>query len=149
MENKPMMVIDATGLIVGRLATKVAKLALLGNQIAVVNCEHAVFSGSQEVLISKWHTRMLRVQPFKGPYISRMPDRLVKSVIRGMLPHGKWSEKSRGRSALSRIKCYLGVPQEFKSHKFEKIEGADASNLKTTRMITVGELARLLRGRLM
>jgi len=141
------MVIDATGMIVGRLATKVAKLALQGHKIALVNCERAVISGRQDVLLDKWHTRMLRVQPFKGPFISRMPDRFVKSIIRGMLPHGVWSEKSRGRVALSRIMCYMGIPAEFKSHKLERIQGADASAIKTKHTLTIGELTKLLRGR--
>jgi len=140
------LVIDATDMIVGRLANKVAKLALLGNEIAVVNSEKAVFSGKQHILLSKWKTRMKRVQPFKGPYIPRMADRVVKFVIRGMLPHGRWSEGSRGRMALSRIMCYISVPAEFKTAKFTKIEGADASALRTKHQMTVGELVRLMRG---
>ena len=140
------IVIDATDMVVGRLANKVAKLALNGNEIAVVNCEHAVFSGKQPILLSKWKVRMKRVQPFKGPYIPRMSDRVVKFVIRGMLPHAYWSEGRRGRMALARIKCYISVPEEFKTAKFTKITGADASDLKTKHQMKVGELIRLMRG---
>jgi len=140
------IVIDATDMVVGRLANKVAKLALNGNEVIVINCEKAVFSGKQHILLSKWKVRMKRVQPFKGPFIPRMADRVVKFVIRGMLPHAYWSEGRRGRMALSRIMCYIGTPDEFKTAKLTKIEGADASSLKTKHQLTVGEMVRLLRG---
>ena len=140
------IVIDATGMVLGRMANRVAKLALQGNQVAIINCENAMISGKKDVILNKWKTRMARVQPFKGPFIPRMADRIVKSVIRGMLPHGFWSEKYRGRIALSRVKCYLGVPTELKSLKIEKISGADIRDVKTKHALTVGELARLLRG---
>lgn len=142
-----MIFIDAAGLIVGRLATKVAKLALNGENIAIVNCENAVISGKQQMIVNHWREKEWRTQPFKGPFIAKMPDRMVKRVIRGMLPRGKSTETSRGRAALKRIMCYLGVPAEFKDKSFMKIEGADATGLKTQYQITVGELARLLKAK--
>lgn len=145
MENKNIIVIDATGMILGRLANKVAKLALEGEQVAIVNCEAAVISGKQPAILQKFKQRITRTQPFKGPFIQKMPDRMVKSVIRGMLPHAYWSEGRRGRTALSRIKCYIGVPAEFKAAKPMVVEGADAADLKTKHRLTVGKLSELLR----
>ena len=40
----------------------------------------------------------------KGPKISKMPDRLLKRMIRGMLP---W-DRSKGREAFKRLRCYVG-----------------------------------------
>jgi large subunit ribosomal protein L13 len=142
-----MKIIDATDMIAGRMATKVAKLALEGEEIAIVNCEKAIMSGTQKMLVTEYRTREARVQPFQGPFKKRMPDRIIKFMIRGMLPHGsKWTEGSRGRMAFSRIKCYIGVPLEFKDKKFESVPGAEASGLKTQNHLTIGELSRLLRG---
>lgn len=146
METQQKLVIDATGLVLGRMASKVAKLALNGNHIVIINCENAIMSGKQDIILQKWKLRMKRVQPFKGPFIPRMADRVVKFVIRGMLPHGFWSEGRRGRMALGRIMCYIGTPVEFKAHKLERIEGADASDLKTKHQLKVGEFVRLMRG---
>lgn len=146
MVNMEQIVIDATDLVVGRLANKVAKLALLGHKVAVINCEKAVFSGKQPILLAKWKVRMKRAQPFKGPFIPRMADRIMKFVIRGMLPHGYWSEGRRGRMALARVMCYIGTPEQFKTVNLTKITGADASSLYTKHMLTVGEMVRLLRG---
>src|SRR3990172_4291630 len=115
-------IIDATDLVLGRLATRVAKLALSSEDVVVVNCDKAVISGKQHVVLAKFQAREKRVQPFKGPFRRRMPDRIVRSAIRGMLPHGRWSEGSRGRVALDRVKCYIGVPDEFKNQKADTIE---------------------------
>jgi len=42
------MIIDATNLILGRLGTYVAKKALLGNKIDIVNCENSVVTGNRK-----------------------------------------------------------------------------------------------------
>ena len=41
------MIIDASNLILGRLATFVAKQALLGEQVFIANCEKSVISGDK------------------------------------------------------------------------------------------------------
>jgi large subunit ribosomal protein L13 len=142
-----MKFIDATDLIVGRMANKVAKLALEGEEIVIVNCEKAIMSGKPQMILTRYRTREKRVQPFQGPFKKRMPDRLVKFIIRGMLPRSPWTEGSRGRMALSRVKCYIGVPMEFNDKKFESVQGAEASRLKTQNHLTIGRLSQLLRGR--
>ena len=139
-----MKVVDATSLILGRMATVVAKSALKGKEVAVVNCEKAVISGNKKTILAKYKQRRERGKGGKwGPFYPRMPDRIVKRTIKGMLPKKRWSEKSRGRLALSRIKCYIGIPDEFKSSKIETIEKADKAKLKIN-AITIGEISRLL-----
>ena len=138
-------VIDATDLVLGRLATNVAKLALSGEDVVVVNCDGAIISGKQHVILRKFQDREKRVRPFKGPFRKRMPDRIVKSAIRGMLPHGRWSEGSRGRIAMEKIKCFIKVPDAYKDQKLETIPAIGADNLKTQNYSTIGKISQLLR----
>jgi len=140
-----MKIIDATDMVLGRMAANVAKLALSGEEIVVVNCDKAVISGKQHVIMRKFKQRENRVQPFKGPFRKRMPDRIVKSAIRGMLPHSRWSEGSRGRIALGKIKCFIGVPDAYKQQKLETLPEIGADKLKTQNYSTIGEISQLLR----
>lgn len=140
-------VIDATGLILGRMATKVAKLALQGEEIAIVNCEKAIISGKPELVFSEYKKKLARRSGTRaGPFIPKRADRYVKRTIRGMLPKKHWSEESRGRKALSRIKCYVSVPNALKSEKAETIKGASVDKLKTANYITINKLMQLIKG---
>ncbi len=136
-----MKIIDATGLIAGRLATRVAKLALLGESVAVVNSEKAIFSGRRETVMKRFSEREARVTPYKGPFRVRSPDRILRRVIRGMLPF----KRARGKEAFSKVMCYIEVPNEFKDKKIETVESASAKNLKTQHFVTIGEISKLLR----
>jgi ribosomal protein L13 len=49
-----------------------------------------------------------------GPHISRTSEKIVKRSIRGMLPDHRLG---RGKEAFKRIKCYVGIPPEFKDSK--------------------------------
>ncbi len=138
-------VIDATGLIVGRLATRVAKMAMSGEDVKIVNCEQAVFSGKQNQILGKWRERKHRTDAFKGPFISILPDRIVRRAIRGMLPHkNSKTEDARGIAAFRRVMCYISVPDNLKNQKFETVRGAESDKL-TSEFMTVGRLAQLLR----
>ncbi len=141
-----MKVIDASGLILGRMATRVAKLALAGEKIKIVNCEKAVISGKQNMILAKWRERKHRTDPFKGPFISILPDRIVRRAIYGMLPHKRKTEKSRGILAFKNVMCYISVPDDLKNQKFETIPGTESDRLRFE-YITVGRLAQLLRTR--
>ncbi len=137
-----MIIINAERMILGRLASYAAKKALLGEQVAVVNCEKAVVTGSKEVVLRRYKEKFERGAPLKGPYFPRMPDRLVRRAIRDMLPY----KFERGEKAFARIKCYISVPDEFKNKKMEKVEGADIIKTKSLKYIEVGEISRLCKG---
>jgi large subunit ribosomal protein L13 len=131
--------IDAENAILGRLGSRIAKRAMLGDTIKILNCEKIVISGSKENTVEKYHYLMKYMgRPVKGPYYSRMPDRFVRRILRGMLPHNKL----KGREAYRRIMCYIGVPVEFKNQKLIKIEGTDVSRLKTLKKAYVGEVCK-------
>ena len=69
-----------------------------------------------------------------GPKVSRMPEQIVKRTVRGMLPNARMS--GRGRNALKKIKCYVGIPKEF-----EKAKIIDMPE-KKSKFITVKELGK-------
>lgn len=138
-----MKVINAEGLIVGRFATVAAKQALLGEEVVIVNCEKAVISGRPEAVFAKYKQVRDRGVPKRGPYMSRMPDRLVRRMVRGMLPMAN----ARGKEAFARIMCYIGTPEEHAGKESIVIAGANASKLPTMNFITVGDVCKKLGAR--
>ncbi|MCD6409851.1 MAG: 50S ribosomal protein L13 [Candidatus Verstraetearchaeota archaeon] len=105
------VVIDATDLRAGRMATYIAKMLLEGKRVVVINAEKAVISGKRLAIIERFKRRLERrvwKNPEKvGPKKPRRPDRLLYYVIRGMLPR----KTPRGRAALRRLRVYMGSPQ--------------------------------------
>lgn len=113
-----MKIIDGKNAILGRLATFVAKEALKGEEIAIVNCEEIIITGNKKSIKEGLEAKRKRVgSTQKGPKVSRTSEKIVKMAIRGMLPNARRS--GRGRDAFKRIKCYVGMPKEFE--KEEKI----------------------------
>lgn len=134
-------VIDGNGLILGRLASTVAKRLLTEKEkeIVIVNAEGVVISGSKEQIFKEYKSRRDRGSPEKGPYYPKMPDRIVKRTIRGMLPY----KQEKGREALSRLKVYLGVPEEYRTVERKRIDGAGAERLTRT-YVTLGKVSEKL-----
>ncbi len=130
-----MIIIDATNLILGRMATYAAKQALMGQDVRIVNVEKAVISGTRAKVIAKIHTDMLRGTPAKGPFITRQPDRYVRRVVRGMLPY----KQPKGAEAYKRVLCYKGLPTEFKEIIPLDLKDCSASKLTTLKYVTVEE----------
>ncbi len=130
-------IIDADGAILGRMCTNVAKRLLSKENIAVVNSEKAIISGKKSVIKNHYKQKREVGTYRKGPFFPRMPDRLVKRTVRGMIPY----QTPHGREAFKKLKCYIGIPKEFEDKKFEKI--GDAEKLPVE-YITVEELSRAL-----
>ncbi|HLC98800.1 MAG TPA: 50S ribosomal protein L13 [Candidatus Nanoarchaeia archaeon] len=138
------MIIDATDAIVGRMATVAAKKALLGEKVDIVNCERAVVTGNRDQIMARFKQKKDFGAPLKGPYYSRMPDRMVRRVVRGMLPF----KNDRGRKAFGRVMCYIGVPENLKSQKIEKIKEADVSKMPSLKYVYIDEISRFLGARI-
>jgi large subunit ribosomal protein L13 len=141
MEDKIQLkriVIDGEGQVMGRLASYAARQALLGNEIAVINSEKVIITGTKESIVEKFQlTRKIGGDRFQGPYPSRDTEKLMKRAIRRMLPDYR---VGRGREAWKRIKCYNGFPQEFKNDKILTLEKKE---IKCDYM-TLSELKKLL-----
>lgn len=132
-------VIDGDNLILGRLASMVAKRLLAGEAIDIVNAEKIVVSGKRKMIIDT-EKEFLNVGGHgKGPTHYRQPHRMVRRTIRGMLPH----RKSHGRNAYSRLKVHIGVPRELEAAEKQSIPEVHSSNLNR-RFVTVGEIAEAI-----
>jgi large subunit ribosomal protein L13 len=130
-------VIDASGLILGRMASTLAKRLLNGEKVTVVNAEKAVISGKRKNTIEEAREFLEIGHPGKGPYHPRRPDRIVRRTVRGMLPR----RKPKGQQAYKRLRVYIGVPEHLKDRKMETISGIDSSRL-SCQYIKVSDLAR-------
>ncbi len=134
------MIIDATDLIIGRIATVAAKKALLGEEVKVVNCEKAIITGNKKRIIDDFKQKRERGIPLKGPYYPRQSHMILKRTIRGMLPY----KRERGREALKKIKCFNGVPETLKNEKLETIQGASITKLPNTKYIALSAVSMRL-----
>lgn len=134
------VVINADGLILGRLCTHVAKRLLNGEEVVVVNAEKAVVSGRRAQLLEFYKHKRKRGKSHltKGPYYPRTADRIIKRSVRGMVEYRKPS----GRAALKRLRVYLGVPEQLKKTKAETVEGAKKPHL--TKYIYLEEITKEL-----
>jgi len=137
------MIVDATDMILGRMATFAAKRLLAGEQVMIVNAERAVISGGRERTFDTyeaWLQIRNLANPRKGPFHLKRPDDLVRLAVRGMLPF----DKARGRAAYRKLKVYVGVPAELKDKPMQVVDEASLKRLGTRRFIRVGELSKHL-----
>lgn len=137
-------IVDASNLILGRMASYVAKQALQGKRMVVLNSERAVISGTRARVVAraklKLKTRTLGNQE-KAPTHPRRPDNYVRRVIRGMLP---W-KKSHGKEAFHRVVVYIGVPKEYEGKTYNTLSDANASRLRVP-YVTVEQLSKEIGG---
>jgi len=141
MEKDRTVIIDATGLILGRMASTVAKQLLQGETVIVVNAEKAVISGERLSILRKAKDFLEVGHPRKGPYHPRRADQIVRRTVRGMLPR----KKPKGQQAYKKLKVFLQLAKEFEGKEIQTISEASVENLKCP-YITVGELAKELGG---
>jgi large subunit ribosomal protein L13 len=131
------VIIDAKGLVLGRMASIVARRLLQGETIMVVNAEKAVMSGKKQSRVKEAKTFLEVGHPKKGPFHPRRPDRIVRRTIRGMLP---W-KKPKGKQAYKRLRVFIDIPEELKGKEMQTMPEVSADNLKCS-YTTVGELAK-------
>ncbi|WP_340817677.1 50S ribosomal protein L13 [Methanolobus sp. WCC4] len=135
-----MTIIDAEGLIMGRLASTVATKLLAGEEIDIINAEKAVISGSKYTTMREYDATLKRGKPEFGPYFPKRPDRILKRTVRGMLPY----KRARGRDAMSRLKVHVGVPAEFEGKESVKIAEANMDRLSSNKYLKLGDLSKKL-----
>lgn len=132
------MIVDATDAILGRLASKVSKELLKGNQITILNAEKVVVSGNPKASVKRFFEKRKRGDRRKGPFYPRYPERILRRVIRGMLPY----KKDKGRRALKRLKVY----RDSHNLKGEKI--SKTSDELRAKYTTLGEICKELGAKL-
>jgi len=134
------MIINGSNLILGRLATFAAKMALEGESVTILNCDNVIVTGPKKSTILKFKQKIDRGHPYHGPFYPKVPDRIVKRTIRGMLSY----KQERGRKAFKRIKCFTGVPENFSNAKTYNVPNADAMKLKTLNFMTLKDISKYL-----
>jgi large subunit ribosomal protein L13 len=135
-------VVDASGLILGRAASLIAKRLLGGESIVVVNAEKSVVTGARASVLATYTAARARGSKRSGPHFPRYPDRIFRRTVRGMLPH----LKTRGREAFDRLEVHIGVPEPWKTASPETLEAAKARpSLRPP--LTLAEITRLLGAR--
>ncbi len=139
-----MKVFDASGTVLGRLASTVAKTLLNNEDVVVVNAEEAIITGNKKDILEKYMHRRQRkslVNPRRhGPFYPRRPDRIIKRAVRGMLPY----KQEKGRKAYKRLKVYVGTPEEYSGAEKIVVEDATYRKLSVPKYMKLGELSRLL-----
>jgi len=132
-------VIDASGQIIGRLSSAIAKRLLNGEEVVVVNAEKALITGSKAWLTGEFHHRRDVGSQRKGPFYPKRPDRILHRTIRGMLPY----QQPRGRAALKRLRVYVEVPPDLKDQAIERPPGP---KIRTSQYMSLADIAKRLGG---
>jgi large subunit ribosomal protein L13 len=141
--EKKWVLIDAKGLIVGRLATIVA-LRLRGkhkptytphvddgDNVVIVNADKVVLTGrKREQKVYRHHTGYIGgIKERTAKYIleGRFPERVVEKAVQRMLPHGPL-----GRKQFGNLRVYKGPDHPHAAQQPEPLDIA-AMNRKNTR----------------
>lgn len=109
---------DASGMVLGRFASIIAKKLINGTKINIYNAEKAVVTGSQKVLLEKYRARFnyrAKGNPEKGPKYFKVPHLMLKQTITKMLP-----TTARGVKASKNLKVYIGNDENKKLLVAEK-----------------------------
>lgn len=135
-----MMIVDATGLVMGRLASVTAKRLLAGEEVKIVNIEKVIVTGRKERIFEDYGQSRQRGTKERGPYFPRRPDRIMTRTIRGMLPY----KMQRGRDAMSKLRVFIGVPRELKGQTFEQPRDAMMRQTSNANYVELGVLSKRL-----
>lgn len=139
------MYVDGRDMIMGRLASKVAKMLLEGKRVVVLYAEDIVVTGtSKQSIMEKFYKRLrLRsnVNPRRhGPFIPRSPEGIFRRVVRGMLPRNK----PKGKEAYRRLKVYRDNPHNVSSDKLLVFEDVRRRKFNPYPYMYLEEIARLI-----
>lgn len=133
------LIIDANGLVVGRLAALCAKKALCGQNVEIYSIENAVISGNPKQVVgvyTKRRTMTNYANPEHASKWPRRPDYLFKKILSGMMPASR-----RGKQALARVKAYIGV-----NSKAAKVKSLKSSTKLNRGYISLGQICKELGG---
>jgi large subunit ribosomal protein L13 len=141
--DKKWVVIDGTGLVVGRLASVIAMRLRgkhkpsftahvdCGDNVIVINAEKVVFTGRKtEQKVYFHHTGYiggLKERTAKFILNGRFPERVVEKAVQRMLPRG-----TLGRQQLSNLRVYKGASHPHEAQQPVALDVA-ALNRKNSR----------------
>jgi len=125
--NKEWVIVDAENMVLGRLATKVAKLLRgkykpeftphvdCGDNVIVVNAEKVLLTGNKMTdKIYVRHSGYPGGQRTQTPrdIMVKYPERLVEKAVKGMLPKNKL-----GRKIYGNLHVIIGAEHKYEAQK--------------------------------
>jgi len=128
---KKWYLIDATDLVLGRLATAVAVILKgknkptftpyldCGDNVVIINAEKVGFNGVQKDKVYYKHTgypggiKSITLEK----QLQEHPDRVIRAAVKGML-----SKNPLGRQQMRNLRIYAGVEHPHEAQVPEKIE---------------------------
>lgn len=125
--NKEWIVVDAENMVLGRLASKVARILRgknkpdftphvdSGDYVIVINAEKVKLTGSKmsdKVYVR--HSGYPGGQRFQNPIqiLAKYPERLVEKAVKGMLPKNKL-----GRKLFGNLHVVIGPEHKYEAQK--------------------------------
>lgn len=139
-------IFDAKDQILGRFCSQIAKLALLGEHIVIINGKDAVVSGRRNQILKKYiHLHYIGdiANPHHGPFFNNRPDTFIRQKIRFMLPR-----RNRGREALGRIHVYISGIPSVKAETYKESEPLHFPHISTENLshkyITVEDICNVM-----
>lgn len=132
MANKKWYVVDATDMVVGRLASEVAKVLKgkhkptftthndAGDFVIVINAEKVKFTGAKwDAKVYNWHTNHIggiKARTAKEQ-LAKHPEAIVEEAVRGML-----GKNTLGRSQFTKLKVFVGPTHTHEAQKPEVLK---------------------------
>lgn len=135
--GKEWVIVDADGQVLGRLASKVAKIlrgknkplftphADCGDNVIVINAEKVVLTGkkmSDKVYIRHTGYPGGQRQQTATEIMAKFPERLVEKAVKGMLP-----KNSLGRKLYTNLHVVIGTEHK---HEAQKPKVVDLNTIK-------------------
>jgi large subunit ribosomal protein L13 len=134
--DRQWVVIDADGLVLGRLATEVARILRgkhkpiytphldTGDHVVIINAEKVVLTADKaekkQVFRHSGYPGGIRQQSY-ADLMAKKPEEAVRRTVRGMIP------KTRlGRAQLKKLKVYAGPSHPHAAQQPQVLELADA-----------------------
>lgn len=134
--DRNWLIIDADGLVLGRLATEVAAILRgkhkptytphmdTGDHVVIINCEKVVLTSGKadkkKVFRHSGFPGGLKEQTF-ADLLGKKPEDAVRGTIRGMLPKNRL-----GRAQLKKLKVYAGPNHPHAAQQPQVLELAHA-----------------------
>ncbi len=132
------MLVNAENLVLGRLASFVAKKALLGEKVDLVNVGSAVVVGRKEDIFRRYDKKRMRGHPYKGPFFPVTPEGIARRTIRGMLPF----KRTKGREVYRNVRCYSGIPERFKNKEVFELDMFNILKSRKMRYVRLSDIAK-------
>ena len=140
--QKKWVMIDAKGLVVGRLAAIVARrlrgkhLPIFtphvdcGDNVIIINAEKVLFTGKKrEKKVYRHHTGYIggiKERTAKSIFEGKFPQRILEKAVERMLPHGPL-----GRRQLGNLRVYAGPDHPHAAQNPETLDVAAMSRKNT------------------